>query len=115
MLLILLLGKYWVYSNLRSGSQTTSSHTFLPRSSSSGREQKSSSHTSLVGAASALLLLGSCTAASAPAARRTLRLPCLRAANAARCCRMCRLLLALLRACILVWLACISRAAAENE
>mmetsp|Transcript_2311 Transcript_2311/g.5928 ORF Transcript_2311/g.5928 Transcript_2311/m.5928 type:complete len:216 (-) Transcript_2311:263-910(-) len=43
-LLILEFGKYSEYSKLRSGSQMSSSHTFFPRSSSNGREQKSISH-----------------------------------------------------------------------
>jgi len=77
-LLILLLGKYCEYSNERSGLHTSSSQTFLPRSSSSGREQKSNSMMSELGTLdtadgvvlAAVLLLGvtasavSCTAAA---------------------------------------------------
>lgn len=48
-LFILLLGKYCVYSKVRSGSQMMSSQSFLPRSSRMGREQKSNSHTSALG------------------------------------------------------------------
>ena len=43
MLLILLLGKNWEYCQLLSGEQISSSHRFLPRSSSIGLEEKSSS------------------------------------------------------------------------
>jgi hypothetical protein len=48
-LLILLFGKYCEYSKERSGLHTSSSQTFLPRSSSSGREQKSNSTISELG------------------------------------------------------------------
>lgn len=44
-LLIWLLVKNRANSKLRSSSQMMSSHFFLPRSSSTGREQKSSCHT----------------------------------------------------------------------
>ncbi len=55
-LLILLLGKYWENWNVRPASVISSSHTFLPRSSNKGREQKSSSHSSTVGTLLPLLL-----------------------------------------------------------
>ena len=71
-LLILLFGKYSEYSKLRSGSQMSSSQTFLPRSSSSGREQKSISHTDERGTvlppAAALVLGWSCAVSCAPTA-----------------------------------------------
>lgn len=84
-LLILLLGKYWEYSKDRSGLHINSSQTFLPRSSSSGLEQKSSSMISelgtaeegwltAAGGAAALLLGAAASAASCTAAASALHL-----------------------------------------
>lgn len=82
-LLILLLGKYCEYSNDRSGLHSRSSQTFLPRSSSNGREQKSSSMMSELGtvdafdgelAAVLLLLVLAASAASSNAAASAVHL-----------------------------------------
>jgi hypothetical protein len=67
-LLMRLLGRYCEYSKVRSGSVMRSSQTFLPRSSSRGREQKSSSQTGEVGTAASEDGEGGASAAGADAA-----------------------------------------------
>ena len=48
-LLMRLLGRYWACTQAPDGSHTSSSHTFLPRSSRTGRDEKSSCHSADVG------------------------------------------------------------------